>query len=579
MSEIKRVTLYKIKSDLEFDDYLNGDLNTYDPFADADAGYSGYIRYVKAGGAEKTDEAIPWLRFLNSGFDVKRYTYVAHNFFPRAIMALRVSTDAGDNVHYVATFGQHGDAFLDRSRIVHDFGIKVGMNICDIDKLRRVQTSAHEAISRQTERQASIGASLRAFGINTEAEILRTLAGSVKDAYADLIESFKGKDSIQIKLPKDAQFGWSALADVCRRLEERYWAADYRDTEFRSYDNLRHESDPDIVDALDAALCAKIEALDFSKIHLAPPEFLEVDDPSFAYRKREEDDDEVPRFDDLRIDDVVATRRFIRNLTAGKLRTWPIYRYDEEQERTFSLWNAYQCIVAELEYLGKTYVLSNSLWREVSQELKDKVDGYFNARDLDVDAPYLPTGTNIFHAGRNQNREEVYNEAAARGSDDLFLLDQAKIEIAGRRLYEVCDLLHGDKHFVHVKRYASGSASISHLFTQAKMYSHAICSDEPTRVGIAEWVQNDDHDANATKDKARFAGLLPAKAADFNDTGYTVVFCILHDSDAFALGDLPFMARYELMLAHSYLTEDRRFKAGVCFRRVELGQAQAQPAP
>jgi hypothetical protein len=454
MSEIRRVTLYKIKSDLEFDDYLNGDLNTYDAFADTGAGYSGYIRYVKAGGAEKTDDAIPWLRFLNSGFDVKRYTYVARNFFPRAIMALRVSTDVGDNVHYVATFGQHGDTFLDRSRIVHDFGIKVGMNICDIDKLRRVQTSAHEAISRQTERQASIGASLRAFGINTEAEILRTLAGSVKDA-----------------------------------------------------------------------------------------------------------------------------RRFIRDLTASKLRTWPIYRYDEEQERTFPLWNAYHCIVAELEYLGKTYVLSNGLWREVSQELKDKVDGYFNARDLAVDAPYLPTGTNIFHAGRNQNREEVYNEAAARGSDDLFLLDQAKIEIAGRRLYEVCDLLHGDKHFVHVKKYASGSASISHLFTQAKMYSHAICSDEPTRVGIAEWVQNDDRDANAPKDKARFAGLLPAKAADFNDTDYTVVFCILHDSDAFALEDLPFMARYELMLAHSYLTEDRRFKAGVCFRRVELGQAEAQPTP
>jgi uncharacterized protein (TIGR04141 family) len=571
MSDIKRVTLYKIKPGHDFDDYLNGDLNTYDAFEDEDGGYAGYIRYVKAGGAEKTEDGIPWLRFLNSGFDVKRYTYAAHNYFPRAIMALRVSTEGGGDAHFAAAFGQHGDAFLDRSRIIHDFGIKVGMNICDIDKLRRVQTSAHEAISRQTERQASIGASLRAFGINTEAEILRTLAGNVKDEYADLIESFKGKDSIQIKLPKDTPFGWSALADVCRRLDERYTSPDYRDTEFRSYDNLRQESDPDIIDALDAALCAKIEAKDFSKVHLAPPEFLEFDDPSFAYRKREDDDDEVPRFDDLRIEDIVDTRRFIKNLTASKLRTWPVFRYDEELERTFPLWNAYQCMVAEMDHGGKTYVLSNGLWREVSQQLKDRVDGYFNTRNLHIDAAYLPVGTNIYHVDRKQNREEVYNEVAARGSADLFLLDQSQIEIAGRRIYEICDLMHADKHFVHVKRYSSGSASIGHLFTQAKMYSHAICSDEPTRVGISQWVQNDGHDANAAKDKARFAALLPAKAADFNDTDYTVVFCILHHTPAFALDDLPFMARYELMLAHSYLTEDRRFRVGVCFRQVELG--------
>jgi uncharacterized protein (TIGR04141 family) len=568
MSEIKKVTLYKIKPGLDFDGYLKGNLSTFDAIENVGDGYSGYIKYLNAVGAEKTEDAVPWLRFLNSGFDPKRYKFVARNRFPRAIMALRVALVGREPVHYVATFGQHGDAFFDKSRIVHDFGIKVGMNICDIEKLRRIQTSAHEAISRQTERQTSTAASLRAFGINADAEILRTLAGSVKDVYSDLIESFQGKNSIQIKLPKESQLGWEALFDICRRLDERYDATDYRDTEFRSYDILRHESDPDIVQALDAALCAKIEAHDFSKIHLAPPEFLEIDDPSFAYK--EKGDEEISRFDDLRIEDLVSAHQRVRNLSADKLKTWPILRYDEEQEETFPLWRAYQCIVAEIDQGNKTYVLSNGLWREVSQQLKDKVDGYFNTRDLGIEAAYLPVGTNIYHAARGQNREEVYNEAAAHASTDLFL-DQAKIEIAGRRLYEVCDLLHDDKHFVHVKKYASGSASISHLFTQAKMYSHAICSDEPTRVGISEWILNDAHDTNADKNKARFATLLPPKAADFKDTDYTVVFCILHDSDEFTLDHLPFMARYELMLAHSYLTEDRRFKVGVCFRRVTLG--------
>ncbi len=187
-------------------------------------------------------------------------------------------------------------------------------------------------------------------------------------------------------------------------------------TEFRTYDNLRHESDPDIVDALDAALCAKIEAGDFSKIHLAPPEFLEVDDPSFAYRERGDDEDEVPRFDDLRIEDIVGTRRYIRNLTAGKLKTWRVFRYDEELERTFPLWNAYQCLVAELDHDEKTYVLSNGLWREVSQQLKEKVDGYFNARQVHIDPGYLPAGINIYHAGRDQNREEFSTKPQPEGA-------------------------------------------------------------------------------------------------------------------------------------------------------------------
>ena len=147
MNEIKKVTLYKIKPDIDFENYLKGELNTYDAFENVDAGYSGYIKYVDAAGAEKTEDAVQWLRFLNSGFDPKRYTFAARNRFPRAIMALRVSLQGGNAVHYVATFGQHGDAFLDKSRIVHDFGIKVGMNICDIEKLRRIQTSAHEAIA------------------------------------------------------------------------------------------------------------------------------------------------------------------------------------------------------------------------------------------------------------------------------------------------------------------------------------------------------------------------------------------------------------------------------------------------
>ena len=140
---MKRVTLYKIKPGKGFEDFLRGNLAGYD-HVEREGEFEGYIKYVNAGGSEKSDEQIPWLNFLNSGLPEKKYTFQAFNRFPRALMALRV-TLPGDaaSVYYAAAFGQHGDSYLDKEQIVYDFGIKVGMNICDIDKLRRIQTSAH----------------------------------------------------------------------------------------------------------------------------------------------------------------------------------------------------------------------------------------------------------------------------------------------------------------------------------------------------------------------------------------------------------------------------------------------------
>lgn len=571
MTEIKRITLYKIKAGKDFEDFLRGNLAGYDHI-EADGEFEGYIKYVSAGGGEKTDEQIPWLNFLNSGFPGKKYEFQAFNRFPRALMALKV-TLPGDAapVYYAAAFGQHGDSYLDKEQIVYDFGIKVGMNICDIDKLRRIQTSAHEAISRQTERQASTGTSLGVFGINTESEFLRTISGAVKADYAESVESFRGKDNIQIKFPKDKELSWSDLAALCVKLEERYWSGDYTQTELRVYDILRHESDPVVIAALDTTLASLIAEGDFSKIHLAPPEFLTGDDLTFSYRSKE-GDELPPTFDDLRITDLVAVpRRRLKNLTANTIKNWPIYQYDPETQQTYYRWDAYRCLVAEVELNEKTYVLSSGQWREVSEELKETVETYFQDHDLALDAEFLPSDVSIYSEDRGENREEVYNVAAAEGSEDLYLMDKAKLEIAGKRIYEVCDLLHKAKHIIHVKRYSSGAASISHLFAQGKFYAHAFSTDNKCRSGMCAWIEGDESDVNATKAKADFRAIIPEKNNDLDEKEYTIVFCVLHDQDEFSIDALPFMSRYELMLSHRFLTEDRRFKAGVAFRKVLLG--------
>lgn len=571
MSEMKRVTLFRIKDGKGFEDFLKGDLATY-THIEPNEEFEGYIKYDPAGGGQKTEEQIPWLRFLNSGFDEKKYTYEAYNKYPRALMALRViGKDGADDVFYVAAFGQHGDSCLDKEQIVYDFGIKVGMNICDAEKLRRIQTAAHEAISRQTERQASAGASIGVFGINTESEFLRTISGHVKTEYKELVDSFRGKDSILIKFPKDQEVTWTYLAQLCRKLEERYGSDDYTKTDLKIYDILRHESDPVVIAELNRLLCAAIEAKNFNAIHLAPPDFLSDDDNSFAYVEKTGGED-VETFDDLRIADLIGVkRRRLKDLDEARIKAWKIYEYNPELDRTFLRWDAYRCLVAEVEWDDRTFVLSSGQWREVSEELKNSVEKYLEDHDIVLDVDYLPRDVNIYNEDRKENREEVFNRNAAENCAELYLLDKAKLEIAKQRRYEVCDLLHTDRSIIHVKRYSSGAASISHLFTQGRFYAHAFSTDAACRAGMTAWIDADIDPVNVAKDKPSFLALIPEKKADLNEKEYSVVFCVLHDNEDFSLEKLPFMSRYELMQSHRFLTEDRSFKVGIVFRKVVLG--------
>lgn len=569
VAEIKRITLYKIKPNLSFDQFLVGDLGKYDYITDENEHFEAYIKYVDAAASEKNEEAIPWLKFLNSGFSEKKYKFKSSNHFPRAIMAIKFTIEKEDR-YFVATFGQHADSLFEKARIVHDFGIRVGMNICDTERLRRVQTSVHEAVSRQTERQASTGANLRIFGINTDSEFLRTISGYVHNDYKNIIESFRGRDSIAIKLPRDKNIKWSDLVTICNKLDERYYSDAYRQTEFRIYDILRHENDPEVISELDRLLCDKLIAKDFNKIHLSPPEFIESEELDYAYTSST--GYAPPLYEDLRIEDLIATPgRKLKDLTSSRIHSWQIYIYNSEEKKTFPKWHAYECLVAEIDLNTKTYILSNGQWREVSQQLKQKVTSYFTDRDMSLDVPYLLNGINIYDAAKTQNREEVYNRLITKNDSKVFLFDKAKINIAGQGLYEICDLFHSDKHFVHVKRYTSGASSISHIFTQTKLYSHAFATDEATRNGFTEWIDASTEPENMFKDRRTFKALVPLKASDVDERAYTVIFCILHDKDRFCISSLPFMSQYELMLTHKFLTEDRRYKVAVIFRKIVLG--------
>lgn len=570
--DLKKLSVFRLKDDTQLDDALKDFPSEWSAIESVSI-EEGYIRYEDKGGKPKTEDDIPWLRLLNSTFDQKPFRFNSQNRFPRALAIITV--DVGDDqvATFALSFGQHGESFLDKDYINHDFGIRCAMNLSDSEVgLKGIRTTAHEAISKQTERQASAGTSLAVFSIDTDTELIRSIAGRSQAQFDQTIASFTGRDRLALRLADNVVADWGAIASACRTLNERFASNDYAETEFRAFDLFRFETDSEIVEALDNILVGRIEEGETEKIHLAPPEFIEDSEVRYAYEDR--DNGVLPDlYDELRIQDIFSVKRRRRaGLTKARLKTWKIYEYHEENDALFVKWSIYQCVVAEVEYDNKTYVLSNAQWREVSTELLTEVQDYLvDHQQFATDAPFLLNDVEIYDEESESNKESVYNERIAQESEDVYCLDKSKIAIAGDKIYEMCDLLSSDKTFVHAKRYYSGSASISHLFLQAEFYARAFATERGTREEMREWIVADTKDVNAGKDKDVFTSVIPLDHSDVNEQDFLVLFCILHSKDEFGLSDLPFMSKYQLVKTHKYLTQDRRFRVGVCFRKVILG--------
>lgn len=560
---IDKVTIFKIKDTAtRTEDFLKVDGNlkqiSLAPRA-AGAAVSAWA-YVKIHTAvRKTHENVPWLTFLNEGLENdEHFRFEARNSFPAGVVALQFTSGALISF-YALTFGLGGDNLIDHEYVVRDFGLQVAMNICDPENLKRIQTSMHEAVSTQSERQISAGSSFSVFNIDDEKEFFRALAGAAKSEYG-FIQSFNGRDSIAIKAKKGDALNWSNLLDRVESLGNAY-SLDTFKTTFPGYAKFHFENDPIIIGELDALLFDKIKIGDFSNIHLATPEVMDFNSVEFSYNKNEE------RFDDLTLNDLINSRRnfsaksSIDSIKAAKVSVWNVDTGAKIRE-----WNSYRCMVAEVSYANNTYILSNAQWKQVAPNFKAEVEQYMASIALSADA-FLATDIRIWDATSGKNKEAVFNAAVAAATSDVLLFDTAKIEIAGQRFYETCDIFHKERKFVQVKRFSSGSASVSHMFVQGRFYAEAFLTDDNCRQGMRAHVET----ISAAPLKDEFLALLPLARKDLVSNQYTVVFCILSSDDANALADLPFMARYELMHTHKHLTNGLGLNCEVAFRRVLLG--------
>jgi uncharacterized protein (TIGR04141 family) len=127
----------------------------------------------------------------------------------------------------------------------------------------------------------------------------------------------------------------------------------------------------------------------------------------------------------------------------------------------------------KFEQENETYLLNNGKWYRVGTDFRQRVNEQFaKIPQSDLQLPHY-----------DDKSETDYNaRVAIQLAGQFELMDRKLIKCTGQYdKIEFCDLLGKDKRIVHVKRYAGGSAPLSHMFAQAVVSGSLLRRDSDFR--------------------------------------------------------------------------------------------------
>ena len=371
---------------------------------------------------------------------------------PAALPLLLNSTSAAvllvtvSKKRFAVAFG-HGRYMLNPIAIEPRFGLRTALNGVDVDQIRSVDRKTLDAVSMYTREQASRESSFNAFDMNVQRDLLRSITGRMLDENLGL--TVTGKDAFLIR-------SRVTLHTLLPQLEEWHNLSQqdtYRER-FPWIDNIAEISDKATRDRLDDRLVDMLHRDDTARIWLAPPEIMSWDNvDGFKFRTPKAD---VVTELDLRsyFED---EHRPQTEVTITHLRRDKVFARSNKNDADIDRWRVYQCIHADIDDGSDRFILDEGQWYQIDPDYAAELADFRDS--LSRTAISLPD--------YDDDDEAKYNDRAAKHSQ-LRLMDKdlvRGIETEGRSRIEVCDLLHTEGAFIHVKRY-SGSSTLSHLFSQ-----------------------------------------------------------------------------------------------------------------
>jgi len=509
-----------------------------------------------------------WLDFVNEKVaEEESLNFSTKTERPSGLLLINVN-----NRLLVASFGVRGASWIKKSSLEFDFGIKVAMNLCGNEEVREAKSSVHTYNTQMIDRQLSQPSNSFEFGMG-ETEFLQYISAHL---LSDKKVTLQGKDSLTIKVIGDDKLSWERLIQFCSDFVDVYDSEDYKEL-FPNYPNLEPVNDEKLVE-LEEELIKLLKEEDFSKIHLAIPEFIADDEFSFSYSNYSKRKNIVVSH--IQVEDLKDKSVFngLDDVDISKLNAKYIYAYSHDEEKILSYrkWSIYDCLISEIEIDGSCYVLSGGQWRKVDDDFYTSVNDFIDNTLIEHDVSDDIKDIDIFCNVRNQNREEKFNQYYCRNVSKAFLFDQAKLKIGyGRSDNEFCDIFELDEeskgHIIHVKR-ESGSSALNHLFSQARFYCEFFLSDSVFLSEIRSQIENSQHE-----NKVDLLSHINPVSADVNGSDYTVKLWVLYDNrkEKPLKSGFPLMAKYELKLAYEKLRNTMKYSE-VSISMIPVSQTRAQ---
>jgi uncharacterized protein (TIGR04141 family) len=224
-------------------------------------------------------------------------------------------------------------------------------------------------------------------------------------------------------------------------------------------------------------------------------------------------------------------------------------RYEDEDQLR-DRWTVYDCLVWETDFEDNKYVLFDGRWFEVEPNYASRVTEYVDA---------LVSEEIEFPGANGDQDEEAYNAAVEHAFPDTYaLLDRVEFLPTGAATrIEFCDLLSSSRQFIHVKP-RTGSATLSHLFSQGSVSSRLFLQDQGLRDSVRATL--------AVMQKAGHVALIPADRPTAAE--YEVVYAIIARANQNGeFRPLPFFSAVNIM-HHAGLIRNLGFRVSLQYIRL-----------
>lgn len=458
-----------------------------------------------------------WVKALEPGFGELA---VPKGVNTSAVLIIRIKRGKRES-YFAFTFG-FGRFLLRNESYNRNYGLRVALNVIypkrsegeetNPNRLRSVDSRTVGANTFRTRRQVDRQTDFESFEIDIDRDLLGALTGTPSDIQL-WGRRIDGSDALHLNRP----VVFNKLGDVCLTVDKK---SQKIPPQFSWVDKIFAVRKSDVVEKLQHHVLEMIRSENTGNLDLAPPDLLDweqIDTFQFSFASGQQ-------FVEPGIADYIAALRrtnkldslAIPQLTSGHRLT----AFDPDGE-TLGHWTVFRSLSGEIDYHGKTYVLSEGEFFEVAKDYLAKLNAIVDGIKK-FNGPLPPYGPKP--AGNGKYGEGEYNIEAAQKANYL-LLDKQLVNLKSRTTpIEICDILTANRELIHVKRKLL-SSPLSHLFSQGLVSADLLLTSDEFRKAAREKILESENEHGRGH---RFSKLFPPHQG-ITASDFSVVYAIIAD--------------------------------------------------